>query len=497
MGRSLFAQLHRRFGRRITGEERTRRAALHTARLREALADDLSGSTRFAAQRTNPRLGVIGAGFAGLSAAWFAHRAGVAVTVIEPGRVGGRVWSRHDFVEGRILEAGAELIGTNHPMWLKFADTFGFALSLITSEDQFDAVGLEMPLLLNGRHLNRDEQKKVYGEMDDVFRAWADQSKVVADPWRPWTTPGATRLDSESLEQHIPSALGDLTKAAIRTEFELDNTIPVTEQSWLGNLAQIAAGGGYAFFEDTEVFRCAAGNQELARRIAAGLNVDAGRALAIHRNGDQIYVELANAEHEGPFDYLIVAIPSVHMETLTIDRKPFPYRAIGHGPAVKYLSGLEQRFWITEGLAPSAMSDKLGMTWEGTDNQMDTARFDLSVFAGGAAAKAAIDGGGGPAHYEPLLRAVFPKYKAFKTEFQNWPKRAGMGYSCPRPGEVTTKQKEYAELIGGNIAVAGEHTSAAWFGFMEGALQSGLMAAARVAKQAGVPLPPVFGKFSV
>jgi monoamine oxidase len=71
-----------------------------------------------------------------------------------------------------------------------------------------------------------------------------------------------------------------------------------------------------------------------------------------------------------------------------------------------------------------------------------------------------------------------------------------MGYSCPAPGEVTTTQKSYAELIAGRIAVAGEHTSPAWFGYMEGALQSGLVAAVRIALAAGIEIPRQFGKFS-
>jgi monoamine oxidase len=81
------------------------------------------------------------------------------------------------------------------------------------------------------------------------------------------------------------------------------------------------------------------------------------------------------------------------------------------------------------------------------------------------------------------------------TEFENWPKRIGMGYSCPAIGEVTTRQKAYADLISGRIAVAGEHTSPAWFGFMEGALESGLVAMARIAANAGVKLEPAYGEF--
>jgi len=188
-------------------------------------------------------------------------------------------------------------------------------------------------------------------------------------------------------------------------------------------------------------------------------------------------------------------VPSVAMEKITIDGKPFPYRAIAHGPAVKYLSAVERRFWIPEGVAPSGMSDNLGMMWEGTDNQMDTAPFDVSVFAGGRPAQAAIDAGGGASYFAPRLAALLPHYNATHAEFENWPKRIGMGYSCPARGEVTTKQKAYVDLIAGRIAVAGEHTSPSWFGFMEGALESGLVAIARIAANAGLNLKPEYGNF--
>jgi monoamine oxidase len=141
------------------------------------------------------------------------------------------------------------------------------------------------------------------------------------------------------------------------------------------------------------------------------------------------------------------------------------------------------------------MSDQLGMMWEGTDNQMDTALFDISVFAGGRPAQRAIDAGGGPSYFAPRLTALLPHYEVIRTEFENWPQRAGMGYSCPALGEVTTTQKAYGDLIAGRIAVAGEHTSPAWFGFMEEALQSGLVAMARIAVNAGIKLSPEYGQF--
>ena len=53
---------------------------------------------------------VIGAGIAGLSAAWHLREAGIAATVLEArDRIGGRVWTDRDFA-GFPVEFGAELI---------------------------------------------------------------------------------------------------------------------------------------------------------------------------------------------------------------------------------------------------------------------------------------------------------------------------------------------------------------------------------------------------
>src|SRR5689334_19791575 len=246
MSRSLFAKLHRRFAGRVGGAELQRRAAAHYERLREAMPVDLVGSPRLAAARA-ARIAVIGGGFAGLSAAWFAKRAGMAVTVIEPHTPGGRVSSTRTLVDGRILEAGAELIGANHPMWLAFARHFGLAMSMLSGEDEYAATGLEIPMVVGGRHLSVDEQKHVHDEMDGVIRGWADAAKaVMKEPWqawKPWTVDGAARLDAETLDTHIPRETSELTRHVIRFHFEQDNTTPPSRQSWLGTLAQIAGGG--------------------------------------------------------------------------------------------------------------------------------------------------------------------------------------------------------------------------------------------------------------
>ena len=118
--RSLYARLHSRFGEPIDRREMIRRSLAAAAGV---LLSDRLGTTRAA----GPRVVVIGAGLAGLSAAYELSRSGADVTVLEArNRLGGRVLSFHDLVPGGTMEGGAELIGSNHPIWNAYAKQLGF-----------------------------------------------------------------------------------------------------------------------------------------------------------------------------------------------------------------------------------------------------------------------------------------------------------------------------------------------------------------------------------
>ncbi len=87
-------------------------------------------------------------------------------------------------------------------------------------------------------------------------------------------------------------------------------------------------------------------------------------------------------------------------------------------------------------------------------------------------------------------------YPGFKENFvaaryMDWPKDpwVGCSYSFPAPGQVTTMGPQLQQAyMGGRLHLAGEHCCYKFVGYMEGALQSGIAVAKRIAKRDGVAL---------
>ena len=97
------------------------------------LGNGLVPSSAFAAVSSsarNMKIAVIGAGIAGLNAAYHLKKAGLAVTVYEASnRLGGRIFTRTGAVgDGVVTEMGAEFINTDHYDMLSLASEFNLEL---------------------------------------------------------------------------------------------------------------------------------------------------------------------------------------------------------------------------------------------------------------------------------------------------------------------------------------------------------------------------------
>jgi hypothetical protein len=238
------------------------------------------------------------------------------------------------------------------------------------------------------------------------------------------------------------------------------------------------------YWNDTEEFRCAEGND-----VLPGMMLEFGKRAVLQTSNPVTKIEInetdsvakvtwdSQGEKSKIFDYVILTAPPNVWKKITIVPALPAGREMGSGPAVKYISQVDDRFWIKKGKAPSGMSDQLGQTWEATENQALTSQgIALSAFAGGAF----VPTSDAEKRFSMQLLKLYPGYTARATRYVDWRNVTWIetGYSCPKVSQVTTIGKFLSVPYRQRLYFAGEHTCMAYFGYMEGALQSG----ARVAK---------------
>lgn len=492
MSRSLFALLNRRYGPKIDGA--TRREFLK-ATLAASAGLLISRDYAFGqAKKSAPRIAVIGAGFAGLACAYELLAAGYDVTVIESrDRVGGRVLSFGDFVPNKNVEGGGELIGSNHPTWVAYKELFGFEWLDVSEGEE------EAPIILGGKRLSEDESNKLWEEMDAVLqRMNADAENIDADA--PWTSPNAAELDKKSGKDWIDAQkdLSDLCRLGVWINQAADNGQDPAKQSYLGNLTQIKGGGVEKYWTDSEVFRCKGGNQQLATKLAEKIGNER-IILGLPVNGidgrrDKLVITCRDGRTIEVDDVVMTVPPSV-WKKISINPALPPALAPQMGTNVKYLASAKSAFWKDAKLAPDSLTDQFAcMTWDGTDGQGEEGGTSMNCFSGGPAAEKAlaIPKDERDAKYAELLGSIYPAYKEnfVKSRFMDWPNEqwTGAGYSFPAPGQVTTVGPLLARGAG-RLHFAGEHCSYKFVGYMEGALNSGVTVAKRLAVRDGLIKP--------
>ncbi len=497
MANQLYTKLLRRFGTLPTGREKRQYMQTQQVELSSQVNNLFEEKL---APDTQKSIIVVGAGFAGLSAAYYLAKQGHKVSVMEASnRIGGRVLSdRGNFAKGQIIEFGAELIGSNHPQWIGLAKEFGLSFDVVTGEDMFEGAGLTEPLIINGKPVSEDEAHSLFLNMKPVLDALTIKSKPII--WdSPWNSPNAAELDNQSLYawfikqisgMPIPVEDKNLLISALVADFENNNVVACDKQSLLAVLAQIKAGGEDLYWSMTEVFRCSGGNDLLATRLCEDKRFE----LLLNNPVEEIDMQDANmvivrtktAVHQA--DYVVLATPPTVWGKIKMDRTIFNL-AGQQGPAVKFMSAVTSRFWIKNGVAPSGLCGGLGMSWEASDNQAELGdkRFGLSCFAGGSFADNILKKGQDERekYYSDELEKIFKGYIAARQNkhFQSWPAVEWImtGYSFPALNEVVNKIKPLNEPYK-RMYFAGEHTCAGFWGYMEGALRSGMLAAERIQK---------------
>jgi len=494
MSRSILARLARQHGQGLTSAERRR---FLKATLAVGAGSLLSNSAL--AGLVRPALGakrivVIGAGFGGLACAFELKSVGYDVTVIESReRLGGRVVSFKDLVPGKNVEGGGELIGSNHPTWVAYAEKMGLEfLDMTEDEDAF------APIMVDGKVLTAEQGDEIWEAIDKATEKLYDDARSV-DEDAPWTHPRAAELDKRSIADFINALeLSPESKKIVTTDFTANMGQATGRQSYLGYITQVKGGGVETYLTESETCRCKGGNQQLAARLAEKIGADRvilGLPVTIVEDkGSKTIVTCKDGRTIECDDVVVATPPSVWNR---IDFKPGLPAALKPqmGVNVKYLAAVKKPYW-EEGddkkRSQYAVTDgPLSMTWEGTDNQRESEGASLNCFSGGPPAERvlAMSKDERAAMYAGTLEALLPGFKEnfVKDRFMDWPKDPWTmaGYSFPAPGDVTTVGPLMAKGLP-RMHFCGEHTCYKFVGYMEGGLNSGVTVARRLAKRDGV-----------
>jgi monoamine oxidase len=468
-----------------------------------ALGGLLEGQAKAATavRASPPRVVIVGAGLAGLTAAYRLKQAGYRATVFEATRrLGGRCRSNRNWREGQVSERGGELIDTGHREIRALVRELGLRL-----ENRVKATpgGTEPFFFFDGVAYPVED---VRSDLRGILPQAQSDAEAAGFPILYHTfTPRARELDLMSItdwiQQYVPggvsSRLGQLLDVAYTIEYGAE----IDRQSSL-NLINLF---GYAtandpqlFGESDEVFHVAGGNDQIVTGLAAAIpdQISTGHVLtALIRNEDGRYTAQfisGGSTRTVVADHLLLTLPFTLLRLVDLSRAGFPalkleaIQRLPMGQNTKLVLQFDRRRWYDAGCDGESFADTgYQATWETTLGQAGTAGI-MTNFTGGTAA---LDfAGESPARYaqrfldqlEPVLPQVPPAWNRL-VSLDYWPGNPWTrgSYSYYAVGDYTTIAGVEGEPVG-TCHFAGEHTSIESQGYLNGAVESGERAAREI-----------------
>ena len=404
------------------------------------------------------RVVVVGAGFAGLMAAYRIVQAGHEVVVLEArDRVGGRVWSQ-ELIPGdprTVIERGAEFVLDGYDVMRAVLAELGLGLA--------DTVM---------SYYHREYRGGAAAAPEEVARCAADVAAAAAV-----AAPGT------SLAQAVAGWPASPALAAYLSRVEVTNGVSA------GVLAAGAVSDVTGGFGPRPCWRVPGGNQRLARELASRLGPSVRRrspARSIRQDHRGVRVLTDDGEAAG--DAAIVAVPLAVLRHLPFS-PPVPDASQRAWQRAGLAHNAKLHVPLTRPAAPSAVQSVPGKFWTWTAADA-TGQIQpvLHSFGGTEPGLAALTGPDGAATWASRAAALRPELgldvsRALLTTWNDDP-WAGESYSALTV-TVAGGDEELLAAPAGRVHIAGEHSAGAWAGLMEGALRSGERAAREVLAGAG------------
>jgi len=453
---------------------------------------------RARARRSDVRVVIVGAGLAGLTAAYELRKAGVQEAIYESAsRIGGRVFTAHDIMApGLTTELGGEFIDSKHrdllvlihefdlnlidtraPEEAEFTDTYFFSRG---DRTEVEILGALIPIVT----MMREDFATLPESVDFQTRS----SRAIA-------------LDRMSLDQYFERLVAagfirDLFAVAYTTEYGLDPT----EQSALNLLTLFDPneptdpstdnGQLRLYGESDERFKVRGGNhrviEELVNRVGGQVRME-HRLESVRQTGGCYSLSFARrsgGSTDVHADAVLLTLPfSVLRDVeLRLDLSKVKRKAIaelGYGRGAKLLMPFANRVWRKHQRSGNFFTDAGPQSgWDNNRGQPGDAG-GLTIFTGGKKSIELALGAPDVCAFRsvPALTMIFPgadlSFSGRAQKF-HWPSYSHSigSYSCYGPGQWTSIAGAEALPIG-NVFFSGEHCSREFQGFMNGAVETG------------------------
>ena len=438
---------------------------------------------------------VVGAGLAGLSAAYELTEAGHDVSVLEAQmRPGGRALTlREPFSDGLYANVGPIHFPDTHNFTVKYAKLFNVPLEPETWNPDLASIHQirgKRILMRNGLDTSdwpdsfTPEEKKLgfWGMLERYLKPGLDEMAV---------NPAAPDWHVGSLKKYDEMSYVDF----LRAQGASSGAIILLTIGWWGlwgdgpaTVSALAVLRDKAHeFEGNEWYRIKGGNDLLPKAIAQGLSDKiryGAPVVRIEQNDEGVRVVFlqSGTHHTLEANYLICAIPFSVLRGLEISPSfsPGKQKAIDELPyfsVARVSMQCRKRFWVEQGLHGSASTDLPIQTISHVTAYQPGPRGILQSYTGGPDARRLMELSESERIRFTLeqMEKVFPE---IRENFEGgvsklwdedpWARGASSWY---RPGQMTELWPHIAR-VEGRIHFAGDHTSA-WIRWMQGALESG------------------------
>lgn len=433
---------------------------------------------------------VVGAGLAGLTTADRLIAGGWRVIVLEASsRVGGRTFTRHsEFADGQYAEAGAEWVDTVHHRIHALVDRFDLALDPTRTTWTAVRRWLFRAGTLHGPEQLREIAPTLHDELDRFDDRLAEIAAGIADASHPELHPQADLYDSLSVADLIEELqLGELARVFATRNMQGEFAAEPSEVSLLFIAQQRAVyAESAASHGDVEAQRLLGGVSQLTTLLADSLPPATVRleqpviAIETTDRGVRVFTdaEVFSADH------VVVACSLIALRAIRFDpglpaELADAVNGLGYGTVTKTALQYPRRTWPAGYATTEGSAQRVYEPTEMADGDCGI----LMAYTGGAGGRSlgALAEKQRMQLIEASQREMYPDLSPSIGGFsQAWSAEPHFGgsYAVYRPGEIGRFWRSLRQPHG-RIHVAGEH-AATWTGYLEGAVESGEVVAARL-----------------